>query len=154
MEVNVYQVRIYRHRECDEMEIRTGSSDSNSSRQESDSFDRVQRRSSESQYSRKKGSDGLRKKYREDEIVMPSTSGYNLKPRRGAKVESRPAIELKTQQGGPVRARKSRENNYSPYISKSKQGQAARIPEEVVNTRIARKGKEEQTATDQSPRRS
>ncbi|GFT08642.1 uncharacterized protein TNCV_662131 [Trichonephila clavipes] len=30
--VNVDQVRIYRHRKCDEMEIRTGSSDRNSSR--------------------------------------------------------------------------------------------------------------------------
>ncbi|GFX16892.1 hypothetical protein TNCV_2518701 [Trichonephila clavipes] len=39
--------------------------------------------------------------------------------------------------------------------SKSKQSQAARIPEaEVVNNRIARKGKEERTATDPSPWRS
>ncbi|GFY37330.1 hypothetical protein TNIN_292051 [Trichonephila inaurata madagascariensis] len=36
--------------------------------------------------------------------------------------------------------------------SKSKQGQAAGIPEaEVVNNSIARKGKEERTATDPSP---
>ncbi|PRD19965.1 UNVERIFIED_CONTAM: hypothetical protein NCL1_55924 [Trichonephila clavipes] len=48
-----------RRRKCDEMEIRTGSSDSNSSRQESSSFNRVQRRSGESQYGRKKGSDGI-----------------------------------------------------------------------------------------------
>ncbi|GFT90582.1 uncharacterized protein TNCV_2729281 [Trichonephila clavipes] len=54
--VNVDQVRIYRHRKCDEMEIRTGSSDGKSLRDESSSFDRVQRRSSESQYGRKKGS--------------------------------------------------------------------------------------------------
>ncbi|GFS72111.1 uncharacterized protein TNCV_3903971 [Trichonephila clavipes] len=47
---------------------------------------------------------------------MPSTSGYNLRPRRGAKVESRPTNEKKTQQGGPVRARGSREHQYSPYI--------------------------------------
>ncbi|GFV25734.1 uncharacterized protein TNCV_2444381 [Trichonephila clavipes] len=38
------------------MEIRIGSSDSNSSRHESSSFDRVQRRSNKSQYGRKKGS--------------------------------------------------------------------------------------------------
>ncbi|GFW00161.1 hypothetical protein TNCV_2914431 [Trichonephila clavipes] len=31
-----------------------------------------------------------------DETVMPSTSGYNLRPRRGAKVESRPANEKRT----------------------------------------------------------
>ncbi|GFW35657.1 uncharacterized protein TNCV_4435081 [Trichonephila clavipes] len=54
---NVDQVKIYRHSKCDEIEIRTGSSDSNSSQQKSSSFDRVQRRSNESQYSRKKGSD-------------------------------------------------------------------------------------------------
>ncbi|GFU23514.1 uncharacterized protein TNCV_3537291 [Trichonephila clavipes] len=32
-----------------------------------------------------------------DEIVKPSTSGYNLRPRRGIKVESRPNIEMRTQ---------------------------------------------------------
>ncbi|GFX63483.1 uncharacterized protein TNCV_104911 [Trichonephila clavipes] len=47
---------------------------------------------------------------------MPSTSGYNLRPRKGTKVESRPTIEMKTQQGGPARARSSREKHYSPYI--------------------------------------
>ncbi|GFX43798.1 retrovirus-related Pol polyprotein from transposon 297 [Trichonephila clavipes] len=55
--VNIDQVRIYRHRKCDEIEIRTSSSDSNSSRHESSSFDRVQRISNESQYGRKKGRD-------------------------------------------------------------------------------------------------
>ncbi|GFW29613.1 uncharacterized protein TNCV_3934811 [Trichonephila clavipes] len=39
------------------MEIRTGSSDSNSSPHESSSFESVQRRSNKSQYGRKKGSD-------------------------------------------------------------------------------------------------
>ncbi|GFY43445.1 hypothetical protein TNIN_220081 [Trichonephila inaurata madagascariensis] len=34
---------------------------------------------------------------------MPSTSEYNLRPSRGAKVESRPSSEKRTQQGGPVR---------------------------------------------------
>ncbi|GFT08641.1 uncharacterized protein TNCV_662121 [Trichonephila clavipes] len=43
---------------------------------------------------------------------MLSTS----RPRKGAKVESRPTIEMKTQQGGPVRTRKSREKHYNPYI--------------------------------------
>ncbi|PRD29114.1 UNVERIFIED_CONTAM: hypothetical protein NCL1_30375 [Trichonephila clavipes] len=135
--------------------IRTGSSDSNSSRQESSSFDRVQRRSNESQYGSKKGSDvkreleekgisflrkirerdtkirpinanhlsdqhivlGLRQRRRE-ETVAPKTSGYNLRPRGGKGVESRPAMEMKTQQGGPVRARKSKGRNYNPYIEK------------------------------------
>ncbi|GFY32443.1 uncharacterized protein TNCV_3559511 [Trichonephila clavipes] len=195
-------------KKSDVMEIRTGSSNSNSSRHKSSTFESVQRRSSESQYGRKKKSGvkreleekgirflrtinvrdtqvrpicadhlsdyhlalgqnpvessklagkrllgikdrltlGLedqrgsrgganasggkrqfsltsnnelqcpRKKTRGDEIVMPSTSGYNLRPRRGAKVESRPTNEMTTQQGGPVRATKSREHHYSPYI--------------------------------------
>ncbi|GFW03839.1 hypothetical protein TNCV_2049551 [Trichonephila clavipes] len=47
---------------------------------------------------------------------MPNTSGYNLRPRRGAKVESRPTNEKRTQQGGPVRVRGSREHQYSPFI--------------------------------------
>ncbi|GFX07354.1 hypothetical protein TNCV_504121 [Trichonephila clavipes] len=40
-----------------------------------------------------------------DETMMPSTSGYNLRPRVGAKVKSRPANEKKTHQGGPVRSK-------------------------------------------------
>ncbi|GFW73889.1 hypothetical protein TNCV_48781 [Trichonephila clavipes] len=57
-----------------------------------------------------------RDKCRGDEIVMPSTSGYNLRPRRGVKVEFRPTNEKRTQQRGPVRVRRSREYQYSPYI--------------------------------------
>ncbi|GFX54062.1 uncharacterized protein TNCV_2336981 [Trichonephila clavipes] len=65
--VNVDQVRIYRHRKCDEMEIRTGSSDSNSSRHKSSSFESVQWRSNESQYGRKKGS-GVKRELEEKRI--------------------------------------------------------------------------------------
>ncbi|GFX88830.1 hypothetical protein TNCV_2575371 [Trichonephila clavipes] len=36
--------------------------------------------------------------------------------KKSSKVESRPTNEKKTQQGGPVRARGSREPQYSPYI--------------------------------------
>ncbi|GFS82279.1 retrovirus-related Pol polyprotein from transposon 297 [Trichonephila clavipes] len=42
--INVDQVRVYRHRKCDETEIGTGSSDKGSLRDESSGFDRVQRR--------------------------------------------------------------------------------------------------------------
>ncbi|GFW96504.1 uncharacterized protein TNCV_4358261 [Trichonephila clavipes] len=154
---------------CDEMEIRTGSSNSNSSRQESSSFDRIQRRSNEAQSipsswsetsrrikrnknkiigykrSRESGSGGPerkirkgsehrvhkrtlssndtnsvlpknRKKSRTEKTVAPSTSGYILRPRDGRGVESRPAMEMKTQQRGPVRARKSKGRKYNPYI--------------------------------------
>ncbi|GFW20873.1 uncharacterized protein TNCV_1050941 [Trichonephila clavipes] len=56
-----------------------------------------------------------RKTGRVEEIVMSSTSGYNLRPRTEAKVESQPTNEKRTQQEGPVRARGSQEHQYSPY---------------------------------------
>ncbi|GFX40311.1 uncharacterized protein TNCV_4319441 [Trichonephila clavipes] len=58
----------------------------------------------------------LRKKNRREETVTPTTSGYNLRPRKGKREESRLTIERKTQQGGQVRSRKGRERNDSPYI--------------------------------------
>ncbi|GFU46292.1 retrovirus-related Pol polyprotein from transposon 412 [Trichonephila clavipes] len=207
--INVDQVRIYRHRKCDETEIGTGSSDNGSLRDESSGFDRVQRRSNESRDGKKKGSkvkrelEGkglsfrndqgekytkktnkrsplirsipsswsekvrmikksknerlghkrsnesrsggperkiqnvsehrvnkrnlssndsnsvlprLRRKNRREETVTPTTSSYNLRPRKGKREESRLTIERKTQQGRPVRSRKGRERNDSPYI--------------------------------------
>ncbi|GFU65305.1 uncharacterized protein TNCV_315141 [Trichonephila clavipes] len=42
--ISVDQIRIYRHRKCDETEIGTGSSDNGSFRDESSGFDRVPRR--------------------------------------------------------------------------------------------------------------
>ncbi|GFT19017.1 uncharacterized protein TNCV_3212481 [Trichonephila clavipes] len=57
-----------------------------------------------------------RKKSRTEKTVTPTTSGYNLRPRNGKGVESRPTIERKTQQRGPVRSRKGRGRNDSPYI--------------------------------------
>ncbi|GFY42547.1 hypothetical protein TNIN_437741 [Trichonephila inaurata madagascariensis] len=52
---------------------------------------------------------------------MPSTSGYNLRPRRGAKKESRPSNEKRRQQGGPVRSRRNREKQqYRPYAEEQR----------------------------------
>ncbi|GFX57557.1 hypothetical protein TNCV_1272041 [Trichonephila clavipes] len=85
------------------MEIRTGSSGSISLRDESSTYDRVQRISNESQYGEKKG-----RKRRTQYKVTASTNRYNLRPRGGREEESRPAMEMKTQQGGPVRSRKGR----------------------------------------------
>ncbi|GFT97509.1 hypothetical protein TNCV_386801 [Trichonephila clavipes] len=94
------------------------------------------------------------KKDRTQETVMLSISRYNLRPRKGAKVESQPTIEMRTQQGGPVRSRKSRENHHSPYIEEqARSSQVTRIQEVFTNS-IARRGKEERTATDPSPWRS
>ncbi|GFW92395.1 uncharacterized protein TNCV_4920241 [Trichonephila clavipes] len=57
-----------------------------------------------------------RKENRREETVTPTTSGYNLRPRSGKRLEFRPTIERKTQQGGPVQSRKGRGRNDSPYI--------------------------------------
>ncbi|GFW79703.1 uncharacterized protein TNCV_4361291 [Trichonephila clavipes] len=56
------------------------------------------------------------KKRRTQEKVAVSVNRYNLTPRGGKEVEFRPAIERKTQQGGPVRSRKGRGRNDNPYI--------------------------------------
>ncbi|GFX51044.1 retrovirus-related Pol polyprotein from transposon 297 [Trichonephila clavipes] len=112
-----YTVRRYRHRKCDETEIGTGNSDNGSLHDESSGFDRVQRRSNESRDCKKKGVlPKYRKKSRREEMITPTTSGYNLRPRKGKREESRLTIERKTQEEGPVRSRKGRERNDSPYI--------------------------------------
>ncbi|GFV28553.1 uncharacterized protein TNCV_3985041 [Trichonephila clavipes] len=59
-----------------------------------------------------------RKKRRTQEKVAASTSRYSLRPRGGREVESRPPMDMKTQQGGPAQSRKSRGRNDSPYIEK------------------------------------
>ncbi|GFX80382.1 uncharacterized protein TNCV_3931351 [Trichonephila clavipes] len=199
------------------MEIRTFSSGSNSLRDESSSFDGIQRRSNEAQYDMKKGSDvkheleekginffrmirvrdtqigpisvddlsdqhlvlGLRqvkglketkikeyvindhvnlgrgdqkerfgkvqyieKRGRTEETVAASTSRYNLRPRGGREVESLPAMEMKTQQGGPVRSRKNRGRDDNPYIE-NEQDQTTRMPDkEVISNRKTKKERE------------
>ncbi|GFX69710.1 uncharacterized protein TNCV_1770781 [Trichonephila clavipes] len=49
-------------------------------------------------------------KYNGDEMSR------NMVKRKGLEVESRPAMERKTQQGGPVRSRKGRGRNDNLYI--------------------------------------
>ncbi|GFV99997.1 retrovirus-related Pol polyprotein from transposon 297 [Trichonephila clavipes] len=94
-------------RKCDETRIGTGSSDNGSLRDDSSGFDKVQRRSNESQDGKKKGSDVKREL---------EEKGLCFKNDQDQEVESRPAIERKTQQGGPVRSRKGRGRNDKPYI--------------------------------------
>ncbi|GFW08385.1 uncharacterized protein TNCV_1656991 [Trichonephila clavipes] len=150
------------------MEIGTGSSDNGSLRDELSGFDRVQRRSNESQDGRddqkkkvQKGSEHRvhkrtlssndtnsflpknRKKNRTEKTVTSTTSGYNLRLRIGKGVESRLTIQRKTQQGGPVRSRKGRGRGTIAPTSKNEQDQATRIPdEEVINNGKTRKGEE------------
>ncbi|GFW83993.1 retrovirus-related Pol polyprotein from transposon 297 [Trichonephila clavipes] len=88
-----------------------------------------------------------------DETVVPSTSGYNLRPRRDAKMEFRPANEKRTQQGGPVRARGSKDKQqYRSYTEEQRRSRNSGIPEaEVVNNSIARRGKKERTVKTPTP---
>ncbi|GFY54938.1 hypothetical protein TNIN_156011 [Trichonephila inaurata madagascariensis] len=52
---------------------------------------------------------------------MPSISGYNLRSRRGAKMEFRPANEKRTQQGGPIQSRGSRKKQQCrPYTEEQR----------------------------------
>ncbi|GFV07876.1 uncharacterized protein TNCV_306241 [Trichonephila clavipes] len=55
---------------------------------------------------------GSRKRPKQDKLAV-KTNQYNI---NGRERESRPAIERKTQQGGPVRSRKGRGRNDNPYI--------------------------------------
>ncbi|GFX69508.1 uncharacterized protein TNCV_380771 [Trichonephila clavipes] len=82
------------------------------------------------------------KKRRTQDKVASSTSGYNLRPRGGREVESRPVMEMKTQQGGPVRSRIDIEGT-TTLTSKSEQDQATGIQdEEVIHKGRTKKGKE------------
>ncbi|GFW21243.1 uncharacterized protein TNCV_3774541 [Trichonephila clavipes] len=91
--VNVNQVRIYRLRKCDEMQIRTGSSDSKGLCDGSSSFDRVQGRSSELQYGRKKGSD-VKRELEEKGLSFKNEQGVrhaNKTNKRGPLISSIPS---------------------------------------------------------------
>ncbi|GFT12352.1 uncharacterized protein TNCV_3047161 [Trichonephila clavipes] len=77
---------------------------------------RVNKRALSSNYKTNHSLTKYRMKSRKEETETPTTSGYNLRPRKGIREGSRLTIERKTQQGGPVRSRKGRERNDSPYI--------------------------------------
>ncbi|GFX36473.1 retrovirus-related Pol polyprotein from transposon 412 [Trichonephila clavipes] len=70
----VLEVRIYRHRKCDETEMGTGSSYNGSLRNELSGFDRVQRRSKESQDGKKKGSE-VKREFEEKGLSFKNDQG-------------------------------------------------------------------------------
>ncbi|GFX21709.1 uncharacterized protein TNCV_1200891 [Trichonephila clavipes] len=97
----------------------------------------------EKYYNRCRSDGQIKKEKQKRRTVTPITSCYNFRPRSRKRVESRPTIERKTQQGGPVRSRRGRGRNYSPPTLKSEQNQATRMPdEEVINNGRTRKGEE------------
>ncbi|GFX96762.1 hypothetical protein TNCV_1647971 [Trichonephila clavipes] len=69
----------------------------------------------------------FRKRGRRDETVMPNTGGYNLKPRRGAKVESRPSSAKGHNKEGKFDPEEAWRNNRTDPTPRSKEGQAAGI---------------------------
>ncbi|GFU84554.1 uncharacterized protein TNCV_3238631 [Trichonephila clavipes] len=92
----------------------------------------------------------FRKKVRTEERVMSSTSGYNLRRSRGPKVDFRPPMRRGPNKGDQFEPEEAENISTAPR-SKSKQGQAAGIPEaEVVNNSIARRGKEERENSNRS----
>ncbi|GFW50841.1 uncharacterized protein TNCV_3591231 [Trichonephila clavipes] len=81
---------------------------------------RVPKRALSSNYKTNSNMPKFRKKSRREETVTLTTIVYNLRPQSGKRVESRPTIERKTQQGEPVRFRKSRGRNDNPYIEEGR----------------------------------
>ncbi|GFY52057.1 uncharacterized protein TNIN_309641 [Trichonephila inaurata madagascariensis] len=96
------------------------------------------------------------KRYRRDETVMPSTSGYNLRPRRGAKVKSQPANEKRTQEGGPVQSRGSREKQQTVQTLRrgAKKVKQQEYQKQKWETTAWPGEERRRTATDPSPWRS
>ncbi|GFU79560.1 uncharacterized protein TNCV_3647881 [Trichonephila clavipes] len=140
--VNVDQVRLYHQRISGKNEIRVGSSDRNGSRREviekgtSLNEDQGERHTSiaskrrslirssptvqtePNRRTKKCRNETLgckRRRVKIEETAVPGTSSYNVSPRRGERVESRPSSEKMTHQRGPVLSRGRREQHYSPY---------------------------------------
>ncbi|GFT73249.1 uncharacterized protein TNCV_459631 [Trichonephila clavipes] len=91
--INVDQVRMYRHRKCDETEKGTGSSDNGSLRDESTGFDRVQRRSKESRDGKKKDSE-VKRELKEKGLSFRNDQGEkhtNKTNKRGPLIRSIPS---------------------------------------------------------------
>ncbi|GFV79757.1 hypothetical protein TNCV_1725821 [Trichonephila clavipes] len=80
------------------MEIRTGSSDINSSRHESIRFDRVQWRSNESQYGRKTRSD-VKRELEENGISFLRKIRDQFEPGKANERATKPCIEEQTRSG-------------------------------------------------------
>ncbi|GFW54622.1 hypothetical protein TNCV_5109961 [Trichonephila clavipes] len=127
------------------MEIGTGSSDNGSLRDESSGFDRVQRRSNESQDGKKKRSEFVAKIKKEKPKGRDGNTHHKRLQSETKKGEKR---------GVPTNHREedNREDQFDPekaekgtivHTSKSEQDQATRMPdEEVINNGKTRKGEE------------
>ncbi|GFV25380.1 uncharacterized protein TNCV_1146511 [Trichonephila clavipes] len=91
--INVDQVRIHRHRKCDETEIGTGNSDNGSLRDKSSGFDRAQRRSNDSRDGKKKWSE-VKRELEEKGLSFRNNQGEkytNKTNKRGPLIRSIPS---------------------------------------------------------------
>ncbi|GFX63736.1 hypothetical protein TNCV_215361 [Trichonephila clavipes] len=131
--------RVVQIKESDEKEIRISSSYSNRLRFKSGKFEGVQPRPNESQYSRKNGS-GERRDLEEKGIgLLRRIWSPDHPARRGHNQEDQFVPE-------------ETENNSTASTPRSKEGQAAGVPEaEEVSHNVARRGQEERTVEDPSP---
>ncbi|GFY65690.1 hypothetical protein TNIN_85361 [Trichonephila inaurata madagascariensis] len=77
---------------------------------------------------------------------MPSTSSHNLRPRRCARCSPDQPMRRGHNKEDQFDPEEAGRNNTTDPAPRSKEGQAAGIPEaEVVNTSIARKGQKERS---------
>ncbi|GFT07318.1 uncharacterized protein TNCV_1417211 [Trichonephila clavipes] len=140
--VNVNQVRIYRYRKIDEMEIKTGSSYRNSSHHKLSSFDSVQRRSNESQYGKKKGS-GVKRELKEKGISFKkdqSERHTGKTDKRGPLIRSppsswsEPSRKLKMSRKETIGCKRSRESGSGGPERKIQKGSEHRVSKRVLSS--------------------
>ncbi|GFV19527.1 uncharacterized protein TNCV_3664591 [Trichonephila clavipes] len=160
--INVDQVRIYRHRKCDETEIGTGSSD-NDLRNESSGFDRVQRRSNESRDGKKKGSE-VKRELEEKGLSFRNNQGEkhtNKTNKRGPLIRSIPSSwsekgrmikKSKNEKLGYKRSNESRSGGPERKVQKgsehivNKSGLSSNNSNSVL-PRLRKKNRREETVT-------
>ncbi|GFX92538.1 uncharacterized protein TNCV_2519971 [Trichonephila clavipes] len=132
--INVDQVRIYRHRKCDETEIGTGSSDNVNLLDESSGFDRVQRRSNDLRDGKKKvqKSGGPEMKvqkgseHRVNKRSLSSNDSNSVLPRLGKKKRREDTV-TPTTSGYNLRPRIGKREESRPTIErKTQQGNPVR----------------------------
>ncbi|GFV43886.1 uncharacterized protein TNCV_485101 [Trichonephila clavipes] len=136
--INVDQVRIYRHRKCDETEIETGSSDNGNLRDESSGFDRVLRRSNELRDGKKervrsKASGGTERKvqkgseHRVNKRNLSSNDSNSVLPRLRKKIRRKDTV-APTTSGYNLRSRNGkREVSRLTIERKTQQGGPVRF---------------------------
>ncbi|GFW83233.1 retrovirus-related Pol polyprotein from transposon 297 [Trichonephila clavipes] len=104
--INVDQVRIYRHRKCDETEIGTGSSDNGNLRDESSGLTEYNGDQMTREMVKRKGEKSIPSSWSEKGRMIKKSKNERLGYKRSNESRS----------GGPVRSRKGTERNDSPYI--------------------------------------